>query len=69
MIECLKDEDDEERRLTGVILVDELAQSLGAEICREHIMYEFIQLQDDPMFKVRREVALRLMRVSRVLGE
>lgn len=52
-----------------MILVDELAQSLGAEICREHIMYEFIQLQDDPMFKVRREVALRLMRVSRVLGE
>lgn len=25
VLECIKDEDDEERRLTGVILVDELA--------------------------------------------
>ena len=69
VLECLKDQEDEERRLTGVILVDELAQSLGSEICREHIMYDFISLQEDPIFKIRREVALRLMRVSRVLGE
>jgi len=32
-------------------------------------MYDFISLQDDPIFKIRREVALRLMKVSRVLGE
>lgn len=29
IIECIKDEDDDERRLAGVILIDELAQSLG----------------------------------------
>lgn len=69
VLECMKDEDDDERRLVGVMLVDELAPSLGAEICREHIMYDFISLQDDPIFKIRREVALRLMKISRVLGE
>ena len=69
VLECMKDEDDDERRRVGVVLVDELAQSLRAEICREHIMYDFISLQDDPIFKTRRELALRLMRVSRVLGE
>ena len=69
VIDCIKDEDDDERRLNGVVLIDELAQSLGAEICREHIMYDLISLQDDPIFKIRRELALRLMKISRVLGE
>ena len=69
IIECIKDEEDDERRLVGVILIDELAQSLGTELCRDHIIYDFISLQDDPIFKIRREMALRLLKVSRVLGE
>jgi hypothetical protein len=69
IIDCIKDEEDDERRLVGVVLIDELAQSLGSDLCRDHIMYDFISLQDDPIFKIRREVALRLMRLSRVLGE
>lgn len=69
IIDAIKDEEDDERRYVGVVLIDELAQSLGAELCREHVMYDFISLQDDPIFKIRREVSLRLMRMSRVLGE
>ena len=42
IIDCIKDEEDDERRLVGVVLIDELAQSLGVELCREHIMYDFI---------------------------
>jgi serine/threonine-protein phosphatase 4 regulatory subunit 1 len=69
ILEAMKDEEDEERRLMSVILTDELAQSLGLEICRDYLMYDFISLQDDPVFKVRKEVAVRLMKLSRVLGE
>ena len=29
IIDCLKDEEDDERRFAGVILIDELAQALG----------------------------------------
>jgi len=32
-------------------------------------MYEVVSLQDDPIFKVRREVVLRLFNISKVLGE
>ena len=32
-------------------------------------MYEFVSLQDDPAFKIRRELVTRLVRMSKVLGE
>ena len=69
IMDCIKDDEDEERRFTGVVLIDELADTLGHEICRDHLMYELVSLQDDPIFKVRREVVMRLVRISRVLGE
>lgn len=69
VLDNLKDEEDEDRRITGVMLVDELAETLGEQICTDHLMYELVSLQDDPMFKVRRELVLRLCRVSKVLGQ
>ena len=35
VLDCIRDEDSEDRRLTGVILFDELATILGPELCRE----------------------------------
>ena len=32
-------------------------------------MYELVSLQDDPIFKIRREVVLRLIRISKMLGD
>jgi len=32
-------------------------------------MYDFISLQDDPVFKIRREVVVRLIRISKMLGD
>ena len=49
--------------------MDELSETFGFEICRDLIMYEFVSLQDDPVFKIRRELILRLSKLSKVLGE
>ena len=32
-------------------------------------MLDFISLQDDPVFKIRKEMVSRLIRFSKVLGE
>ena len=32
-------------------------------------MHELVTLQEDPVFKVRRELVLRLLKVSRVIGD
>ena len=69
VLESIKDEEDEERRWCGVVLIDELAEALGQKICTDHLMYDLVSLQDDPVFKIRREVVLRLVKVSKVLGE
>ena len=68
VLECIRDEESDDRRLTGVILFDELATILGPELCREQIMHEFIGMQDDPIFKIRREMVVRLVEISRILG-
>jgi hypothetical protein len=50
------------------MLVDEMADTLGEEICRDQLLYEMVSLADDPIFKVRRELVLRLVRMSRIMG-
>ena len=42
---------------------------LGERLCREMVMHELVTLQEDPVFKVRRELVLRLLKVSRVIGD
>jgi hypothetical protein len=51
----------DDRRLTGVILFDELSEVLGEKLCRDQLMYEFIAMQDDPIFKIRREMVVRIV--------
>ena len=69
ILDCIRDSESEERRLQAVILIDELCEVLGQEICRDQLLYEVITLQDDPALKVRREVITRLVRLSKVLGD
>ena len=35
VLECLRDEEVDDRRLTGVILFDELSTVLGPKLCRD----------------------------------
>ena len=50
------------------MLVDEMADTLGMETCRDQLLYEYVTLADDPVFKVRRELVLRLIGIARILG-
>lgn len=61
---CLNDKEDEQRRIIGVTLLDDLATILGQKICQELILYDLISLQDDSVFKVRRELVSRLYKFS-----
>lgn len=44
VLECIRDADSEERRLQAVILIDELCEVLGQDICRDQLLYEIITL-------------------------
>ena len=69
ILDCLRDTEEEERRIVGITLVDELAEALGFKICSEMVLYDFLNLQEDPIFKVRRELVLRLFNISKLIGE
>ena len=50
-------------------MVDEMAETLGEEICRDKLLYEMVSLADDPVFKIRRELVLRLVRMAKIMGQ
>ncbi len=50
-------------------MVEKLAELLGKEVCQNYLMYEIVSLQDDPVFRVRKETLLRaLIPISKALG-
>ena len=55
--------------MNSIILVDELAETFGNKICCEQILFDFVSLQDDPSFKIRKELVSRLIRFSQTLGD
>jgi hypothetical protein len=69
VLDCITDEEDEERRLTGIILYDRLGSVLGQRMCSDYILYEYILMQDDSVFKIRREMVLRLPSIAKHLDE
>ena len=46
-----------------------MADTLGMETCRDELLMHYVSLQDDPVFKVRRELVLRLIRMAGILGQ
>jgi len=44
MLQLLKDDSDEERRILGLQLLDELAGDFGQDICANYLMYEIVSL-------------------------
>jgi len=67
MLELLKDDSDEEKRILGLELLDNLAADFGPEICSNYLMYEIVSLQDDPVYKVRKETVRHIVNISKVV--
>ena len=64
----MRDDGDEEKRILGLELIDRTAEHIGRDICQNYLMYEIVSLQDDPVYRVRKETILRMINISKVLG-
>jgi hypothetical protein len=69
ILDSIKDDSDEERRILGLEMVDLLAESLGKDTCTNYLMYEIVSLQDDSVFKVRKETVQRMINISKAVGK
>lgn len=67
ILENIKEDSDEEKRILGLELMDKLAFQLGKDICQNYLMYEIVSLQDDPIYRVRKETVLKIISISKVL--
>ena len=52
----------------GLEMLDKLVKDLGADICANYLMYEIVSLQDDPVYRVRRETVKRIVNISNVVS-
>lgn len=44
ILECIRDDGDEEKRIMGLELLDRLAEQMGKDICQNYLMYELVSL-------------------------
>ena len=44
ILDSIRDDSDEERRILGLEMVDKLAELLGQEVCQNYLMYEMVSL-------------------------
>ncbi|CAE7213227.1 Ppp4r1, partial [Symbiodinium sp. KB8] len=58
----------EDMRMTAAVLLNELAVSLGPELCEQFVCSELEHLARDPVFRVRKATALNIDAVCRVVG-
>jgi hypothetical protein len=68
-LESIRDDSDEDRRILGLEMIDRLAESLGKDTCTNYLMYEIVSLQDDSVYRVRKETVQRMMNISKVVGK
>jgi hypothetical protein len=68
VLELLKDDSDEERRILGLEMIDLLSESFGPEICQNYLIYEIASLVDDPVYKVRKETCKHIVGIAKVVN-
>lgn len=61
ILESIRDDSDEDKRIVGLELVDRLAHLLGKDICQNFLMYEIVSIQDDPVYRIRKETVSRML--------
>ena len=44
ILEIVRDDSDEEKRILGLELIDRIAEQIGKEICQNYLMYEIVSL-------------------------
>ncbi|OQS01286.1 hypothetical protein ACHHYP_01369 [Achlya hypogyna] len=62
------EDDDEQMRITALILLNKLAVFLGCDLCCQFCVPEFISLSEDPVFRVRKAMVLNFVHVCATAG-
>lgn len=62
------DDDQEELRMLAAVLLNELADTLGPDLCYQFVTSEIICLAEDPVFRVRKAAATNLDAICRTSG-
>jgi len=62
------DDDHEEMRMTAAGILNDMADSMGPDLCQQFLVPELVSLSDDPVFRVRKAAALSLHGIARTAG-
>ncbi|CAN0196902.1 unnamed protein product, partial [Discosporangium mesarthrocarpum] len=69
VLQLAHDDEQEELRMTAAELLNNLAESLGQDLCKQFVTPEMVSLSEDPVFRVRKATALNLHNICRVVGD
>lgn len=62
------EDENEELRITAVVIFNNLAETLGRDLCHQFLAPELVSLSEDSIFRVRKATALNFHNVCRVAG-
>ena len=68
MLRMAHDQDSDEVRITAATLLNNLARTIGRELCHQFVIPELISLSEDPVFRVRKAVSFNMENVLQVAG-
>jgi serine/threonine-protein phosphatase 4 regulatory subunit 1 len=63
------EDEKEEMRMTASELLNNLAESFGYDLCKQFVIPEVVSLAEDPVFRVRKSIALNLHNICKIGGE
>ncbi|CAM9430042.1 unnamed protein product [Scytosiphon promiscuus] len=69
VLQLAHDDEQEELRMTAAALLNDLAEALGLDLCKQFVTPEMESLSEDPVFRVRKATALNLDKICKVVGE
>mmetsp|Transcript_6604 Transcript_6604/g.8048 ORF Transcript_6604/g.8048 Transcript_6604/m.8048 type:complete len:646 (+) Transcript_6604:314-2251(+) len=69
MLNMAHDQEYDEIRMTAASLLNDLAERFGVELCHQFVIPEVISLSEDPVFRVRKAVALNIDKVFKMAGQ
>lgn len=68
VLQLSHDDEQDELRMAAVVLLNQLAEHLGPDLCHQFVTPEIISLSEDPVFRVRKATAMNIDNVCRTAG-
>jgi len=67
ILDNIRDDSDEEKRILGLELLNALCPHLGRDISQNYLIYELISMQDDNIYRVRKATVLNLVNMCKTV--